>query len=110
MAASLTATALREAKEEIGCEVQLHPTAPRPFDIDVHRIPERPGLRTHLHLDLRFLLLASDPEQIRNNPSESIAAHWFSWEHSLAVVDDPALQRMLRKARRFCGRAAAGPA
>ena len=36
---SLEAAALREAREETGLELVLHPTAPRPFDLDIHEIP-----------------------------------------------------------------------
>src|SRR3990167_8584519 len=37
-AGDMEATALREAREETRCEVTLHPTAPRPLDVDVHVI------------------------------------------------------------------------
>src|SRR5438132_8205968 len=53
-AGSLEATALREAGEETGLSVVLHPTAPRPLDLDVHRIPERKGEPAHHHLDVRY--------------------------------------------------------
>jgi NUDIX domain len=55
--ASLELAALREAREETGLEVELHPHAPRPFDLDVHPIPERPGEPAHFHLDVRYLLI-----------------------------------------------------
>ncbi|HEX4527141.1 MAG TPA: NUDIX domain-containing protein, partial [Gaiellaceae bacterium] len=55
--ASLEAAALREAHEETALEVELHPTAPRPFDLDVHEIPGRPGEPAHFHLDVRYLLI-----------------------------------------------------
>jgi 8-oxo-dGTP pyrophosphatase MutT (NUDIX family) len=54
---SLEAAALREAREETELEVELHPVAPRPFDVDIHRIPERPGEPAHFHLDVRYLVL-----------------------------------------------------
>jgi hypothetical protein len=41
--ATLEAAALREAREETALELQFHPAAPRPFDLDIHQIPERPG-------------------------------------------------------------------
>ncbi len=99
---SLAATALREAREETGCEVRLHPTAPRPFDVDVHPIPGRPEAAAHLHLDLRFLAVAADPEQMKHDPKESNAAQWLSWDDALAAVDELPLRRMLEKARRIC--------
>ena len=37
--------------------VELHPTAPRPFDLDIHEIPDRPGEPAHRHLDVRYLVI-----------------------------------------------------
>ena len=54
---ALEAAALREAHEETTLAVQLHPTAPRPFDLDIHEIPERPGEPAHFHLDVRYLVV-----------------------------------------------------
>lgn len=99
---SLAATALREASEETGCEVRLHPTAPRPIDVDVHPIPGRPEAPAHLHLDLRFLAVAADPEQMKHDPKESNAAQWLTWDDAIAAVDERPLRRMLEKARRTC--------
>jgi 8-oxo-dGTP pyrophosphatase MutT (NUDIX family) len=59
---SLEAAALREAREETRLELDFHPVAPRPFDLDIHEIPERPGEPAHFHLDVRYLLVGSgDP-------------------------------------------------
>ena len=53
------AVALREAREETGIEgLTLHPTAPRPLDVDVHPIPARGDEPAHRHLDLRYLVVA----------------------------------------------------
>ena len=85
--------ALREVREETGLEVRLHPFAPRPFDVDVHEFPERDGQEAHLHLDLRYLVVgAGDPGD---------GAHWLSWDEALGSTDEPALRRLLGKARRF---------
>ena len=54
---SLEAAALREAAEETRLELDFHPDAPRPFDLDIHEIPERPGEPAHFHLDVRYLLV-----------------------------------------------------
>jgi 8-oxo-dGTP pyrophosphatase MutT (NUDIX family) len=51
------AAALREATEETQLELDFHPAAPRPFDLDIHEIPERPGEPAHFHLDVRYLLV-----------------------------------------------------
>jgi len=83
--------ALREVREETGLDARLHPFAPRPFDVDVHEFPARDGLEAHLHLDLRYLVVAS------GEPGEG--AHWLTWEDALAATDEPALRRLLAKAR-----------
>lgn len=99
---SVEATALREATEETGCTVHLHPTAPRPLDVDVHRIPERKGEPAHDHLDVRFLLVAENPEALAHDPAESHGARWLDWDEALARADEPALRRLLEKARQGC--------
>jgi 8-oxo-dGTP pyrophosphatase MutT (NUDIX family) len=92
--------ALREAREETGLPgLHLHPTAPRPFDVDVHRIPERPGEPAHLHLDLRYLVLAPVADRLRFDPAESHDGRWFGWGELEALGLDPGLRRALGKAR-----------
>lgn len=96
------AVALREALEESGLTgLTLHPEAPAPLDVDVHEIP---ALRTdpaHLHLDVRYLLVAptgSTPPQPR--PDEHAQVTWFSWDEALGLEGlDDSLGRLLRKAR-----------
>jgi 8-oxo-dGTP pyrophosphatase MutT (NUDIX family) len=56
---SIEAAALREATEDTQLELDFHPTAPRPFDLDIHEIPERPDEPAHFHLDVRYLLVGS---------------------------------------------------
>lgn len=97
-------TALREAREELGCEVRLfHPT-PTLLDVDVHLIPSRADEPAHYHLDLRFLVVAEHPESITLNAAEATAVRWLSFDDAIALVGDTALQRLIRK-----GRAAAYP-
>jgi 8-oxo-dGTP pyrophosphatase MutT (NUDIX family) len=54
---TLEAAALREAQEETALDLELHPTAPRPFDLDIHKIPDGPGEPAHFHLDVRYVLI-----------------------------------------------------
>jgi 8-oxo-dGTP pyrophosphatase MutT (NUDIX family) len=56
---SLEAAAFREALEETSLELDFHPAAPRPFDLDIHQIPERPEEPAHFHLDVRYLLVGT---------------------------------------------------
>jgi len=83
---SREAAAMREAHEETGLEVELHPTAPRPFDLDVHEIPGRPGELAHFHLDVRYLLIG------RGEPS--VGAAW----HAVGVSGDGSVDRLAAKA------------
>ncbi|MGZ4292405.1 MAG: NUDIX hydrolase [Gaiellaceae bacterium] len=84
---SLEAAALREASEETRLELVLHATAPRPFDLDIHEIPERPGEPAHFHLDVRYLLVG------RGEPCEGAA--WYG----LGEAGDESVDRLARKVR-----------
>jgi len=91
--------ALREALEETGLEgLELHPTAPRPLDVDVHDIPARPGEAAHEHLDLRYLVLAPGDAAHERNLDETDDLRWFGW-HELPDDLDAGLRRALAKAR-----------
>jgi 8-oxo-dGTP pyrophosphatase MutT (NUDIX family) len=95
----LERTALREAAEETGLEVRLHETAARPLDVDVHVIPARKPEPEHQHLDVRFLVVASNPDALAHDPNESHGAQWLTWDEALERADEPALRRLLEKAR-----------
>jgi 8-oxo-dGTP pyrophosphatase MutT (NUDIX family) len=86
---SLEAAALREAHEETALEVELHPVAPRPFDLDIHEIPERPGEPAHFHLDVRYLVVG------RGEPCEGAA--WYS----IGEAGDESVGRLAAKAISF---------
>jgi len=98
----LVRAALREAREETGCAVSLHPGAPRPLDVDAHLIPARGQDPAHLHLDVRFLVVADDPARLSHDPAESHGAGWFTWDQALARADEAPLRRLLLKARGIC--------
>jgi 8-oxo-dGTP pyrophosphatase MutT (NUDIX family) len=86
---SLEAAALREAYEETALQVELHPDAPRPFDLDIHEIPERPGEPAHFHLDVRYLLVG------RGEPCEGAA--WYP----IGEAGDESVGRLAAKALSF---------
>jgi 8-oxo-dGTP pyrophosphatase MutT (NUDIX family) len=98
--------ALREAREETGIDgLALHPTAPRPLDVDVHDIPARGGEPAHQHLDLRYLVTAPASAVTALAEAESTALRWFTWDELAGLDLDPGLRRglaKLAKARRFC--------
>jgi 8-oxo-dGTP pyrophosphatase MutT (NUDIX family) len=94
--------ALREAAEETGLSgLTLHPHAPRPLDVDVHAIPARPGEPAHLHLDLRYLVLAPEEALTTRAEAEASALGWFGWEDLRGLDLDTGLRRALAKARAF---------
>jgi 8-oxo-dGTP pyrophosphatase MutT (NUDIX family) len=82
---SLESAALREASEETALAVELHPSAPRPFDLDIHQIPERPGEPAHWHLDVRYLVIG------RGEPRPGAA-----W-HPLGAAGDASVGRLTAK-------------
>jgi 8-oxo-dGTP pyrophosphatase MutT (NUDIX family) len=86
---TLESAALREAREETGLELEPHPTAPRPFDLDIHEIPERPGEPAHFHLDVRYLLVG------RGEPCEGAA-----W-HAVGETGDGSVDRLAAKVIRL---------
>lgn len=79
---NLAAVALKEASEETGIE-GLRVVVPA-VDIDVHGIPARPGEPEHLHLDVRFVILAPADAAVNHN-DESHDARW-------AAIDDEAIE------------------
>ncbi len=81
--------ALREAREETGLELELHPKAPRPFDLDVHGIPARGDEPAHFHLDVRYLVVG------RGEPGDGAA--WYP----VGEAGDGSVARLAAKAAAF---------
>jgi 8-oxo-dGTP pyrophosphatase MutT (NUDIX family) len=92
--------ALREALEETGIRgLALHPSAPRPLDVDVHDIPARGSDSAHQHLDLRYLAVAPPDAALAPDLAELHAIRWVPWDEADALGPDPGLRRALAKAR-----------
>ena len=90
----LSAVALREASEETGLYgLTVHQPA---IDLDIHEIPARPGEPAHLHLDVRFLVIAQPGSEPVGN-HESHALDW--WRPGSAIAQpDESTRRLLRRA------------
>jgi 8-oxo-dGTP pyrophosphatase MutT (NUDIX family) len=73
--------ARREAGEETGLALRHPAGGPRLVHVDVHTAPPR-----HVHLDLRYLLLAGDGDPCPA-PGESPDVRWFTWPEALAIAD-----------------------
>lgn len=89
----LGAVALREAAEETGIE-GLRLAVPA-IDCDVHVIPARPGEPEHLHLDVRFVVLAP-PDAVVVGNEESHQLRWVDLETLEDLVGDDSLRRLAR--------------
>jgi len=95
------AVALREALEETGIRgLALHPTAPRPLDVDIHHIPARGAEPAHQHLDLRYLVVAPDEAEVSPDLAELRELRWVAWDEVARLAPDAGLVRALDKARR----------
>lgn len=82
-------TALRETREETGLRVRHPEGGPRLVHLDVH------PAGSHVHLDLRYLLVSDDAEPAPP-PGESQQVRWFTLEDAIAIAD-PALVDGLRR-------------
>jgi 8-oxo-dGTP pyrophosphatase MutT (NUDIX family) len=80
--ASYPAAALREVREETGLAGTVEP--PLPLHLDVHEIPDRPDMRAHLHLDVRFLVVA-DGELVLSEESHEL--RWLSLPEATDLGD-----------------------
>lgn len=90
------AVALREATEESGLE-SLRVVSRSIFDVDVHRIPARPGEPEHDHYDVRYLFEADDRESLVVS-EESLALAWVALERLSEQGVDESVLRLARKA------------
>lgn len=92
--------ALRELEEETGLTAsELLPFPDeRILDVDVHRIPARPGEPEHAHLDLRYGFVAREGASPRLS-HESRALRWVPLD-ALPADADESLRRAVRKLRR----------
>lgn len=91
---NLANVALREATEETGMS-GLRVVQPA-IDVDIHTIPARPNEPEHLHLDVRFAVIAPRDAVVELN-HESLGARWVEADDPI-VVDAPDLARAVTEA------------
>ncbi|MDB9524378.1 NUDIX hydrolase [Oscillatoria sp. CS-180] len=91
--ADLLQGALREAREESGIQT-IKAIANRIFDIDHHliNVPKEPS---HVHYDIRFLLVAQDLNFSISEESHEVG--WFALEDIPQIGGSTTLTRMARK-------------
>ncbi len=91
--------ALREAQEESGIwdlRLWADGVPEHPLDVDVHEIPAYGDDPTHLHYDIRYLLVASDQEP--RTSEESHEVRWFASGELEQATTEESVLRMARKA------------
>lgn len=93
--ANMAAVALREATEETG--IQGLRVDPVPVDLDVHEV-DPPAEDAHLHLDVRFLVVAPPGSEPVGN-HESTALGWFTPTEMAGLDPDVGMVRLCAAAR-----------
>jgi 8-oxo-dGTP pyrophosphatase MutT (NUDIX family) len=88
--ANLAAVALREATEESG--IADLAVDPDPVDVDVHLV-RPPGEPDHLHLDVRFLVVAPPGAHATGN-HESTDLRWVLPAEVASLVSDLSTERL----------------
>ncbi len=96
---------IKEAKEETGI------IAVKPFDddilgIDIIMVPNHikhgKYVSDHLHLNITYLLIASENQEIKHKPDENLDVRWFSLdEYETYVTEDrmkPVYKKLIEKA------------
>jgi len=87
----LAGVALREASEETGID-GLRVVVPA-IDLDIHEVDHGDALGTHLHLDLRFLVLAPEGSVPEGN-HESEALRWVDLDELRQLADETGIMRL----------------
>jgi 8-oxo-dGTP pyrophosphatase MutT (NUDIX family) len=90
---SLAGAALREVREETGLTGAIGGEAP--IHLDVHAIPERQDMPAHLHLDVRFLVVAEGDDLVLSEESHEV--RWWPLAEA-AEAGDESLSRLIRSA------------
>ena len=93
------ATALREAREETGCDVALFRDSTQPIDVDVHLIPARAMSKPPPPRPAVCGRRAKS-RAMSFDPSESLGARWVTFEEALSIIEEGPLRRLIRKGQR----------
>lgn len=87
----LLSVALREAVEETGARVRPLSVLPQSLEIIGVNGHFRHGLYvpSHLHLNISFLLIADENDEIRVKPDENSGVSWFSLQDAENASPEP---------------------
>jgi 8-oxo-dGTP pyrophosphatase MutT (NUDIX family) len=99
--ADLIGVAIKEAKEETGIE-DIQPVNEEILMMDIihvtNHIKHGQYVGDHLHLNVTYLLKASEDEQLKHNPSENSDVRWFLIDECLEYVDEERMIPIYQKA------------
>lgn len=101
----LAGVALKEASEETGIG-GLRVRVPA-VDIDIHAVDHGDHLGEHLHLDLRFVVVAP-PGAVERRNHESQELRWVTLGELEDLADEPSLVRLARRGLSLVGGASLG--
>jgi len=92
--------ALKEAKEETGL-ANVKAVSDEIFSIEILGVPahEKKGkhVATHVHLNVTYLLKASESDLTRIKPDENSDIGWFSLEEAIDASTEPEMKVVYRK-------------
>lgn len=94
----LDEVAMRECEEESGLtgltfsELLIDRNGAIPFDLDIHAIPARGTEPTHLHYDMRFLIVADRAARVTTS-EESHDVRWFALADAHRVTNERSMHR-----------------
>lgn len=108
--ADFLAVALKEAKEETGIE-HIYPAKEEMISLDVlttkGHIKNGKYVAPHLHLNLTYLLIGDETDEIHRKEDENKAVGWISIEDVEKKVTEPEMnvvyQKILGRISSFCG-------
>lgn len=92
---SIFDSAYREGIEESGLE-ELKIISENIFDVDVHKIPERKGVKAHYHYDIRYLFEADDKIPLIVS-DESHDLSWVDFNEIKKYTTERSVIRMVEK-------------
>lgn len=97
----LLAVALKETEEETGV-TKLTPYDGKIFMLDTIYVPNHikngKHISDHLHLNVTYLLIADEHENLIINEKENSGVKWFAIENALKVVTEPRMIPIYSKA------------
>lgn len=88
----LLAVALREVREESGIQ-SVHPVTEEIYSLEVltvdGHIKHGKYVSSHLHLNITYLLEASESDSLHMKPDENSGVAWFGLEEAVKASSEP---------------------